>query len=481
MSSRLACGHDIPVMIVNSRETQPSYFNPCDTMKLFAGNGQFTMDDDKYKVRDVLDQMLTAKANSEFDAGNLGLARGHVLLRSLFLAGLPGQGTAEESQPDITDGASAVAGLKALLRWRDDASEEAWTKKTGVSLLHVAAALNYHSAAKELLASEKDRAMKDRAINLPIKNLVALDTAEAKGSKMMSGTNLRMSYDGMTPLGAAMMTPMTSPAMIELLISHGATDKKGWAFLNGCASGSLENMKTYHRLMKGDSKGTPSYMTASSMQMMGCNTLHCVAWMSDGPGQVAKLEWLLENGAGPCCKKRMAFGATPLAALAMNQEADPAAFDVLVKAGSDPKEEIKPWVFVRAMRNFLRLSKWLRPGRFSAAEEMITMASGGNLLHAPAMMGHVQNLKTVGALGVKVDAKNKQGLKPIDILHKAMPDSHAPQLVQDVLPDFKFTEEEKRVLKAKFKGAALAAKLSTTAQIMPNRPMATTSVVPTAA
>ena len=165
----------------------------------------------------------------------------------------------------------------------------------------------------------------------------------------------------------------------------------------------------------------------------------------------------------------------------MNQEADPAAFDVLVKAGSDPKEEIKPWVFVRAMRNFLRLSKWLRPGRFSAAEEMITMASGGNLLHAPAMMGHVQNLKTVGALGVKVDAKNKQGLKPIDILHKAMPDSHAPQLVQDVLPDFKFTEEEKRVLKAKFKGAALAAKLSTTAQIMPNRPMATTSVVPTAA
>ena len=174
VSSRLACGHDIPVMIVNSRETQPSYFNPCDTMKLFAGNGQFTMDDDKYKVRDVLDQMLTAKANSEFDAGNLGLARGHVLLRSLFLAGLPGQGTAEESQPDITDGASAVAGLKALLRWRDDASEEAWTKKTGVSLLHVAAALNYHSAAKELLASEKDRAMKDRAINLPIKNLVAL-------------------------------------------------------------------------------------------------------------------------------------------------------------------------------------------------------------------------------------------------------------------------------------------------------------------
>ena len=111
MSSRLACGHDIPVMIVNSRETQPSYFNPCDTMKLFAGNGQFTMDDDKYKVRDVLDQMLTAKANSEFDAGNLGLARGHVLLRSLFLAGLPGQGTAE-SQPDITDGASAVAGSR---------------------------------------------------------------------------------------------------------------------------------------------------------------------------------------------------------------------------------------------------------------------------------------------------------------------------------------------------------------------------------
>ena len=57
------------------------------------------------------------------------------------------------------------------------------------------------------------------------------------------------------------------------------------------------------------------------------------------------------------------------------------------------------------------------------------------------MMGHVQNLKTVGALGVKVDAKNKQGLKPIDILRKAV--TRMRHNSCRTCCNFKFTEEEK--------------------------------------
>ena len=89
VSTRLACHGDIPVMVINSREKTPTYFNLCDTMKLFAGNGNFTVDDDKKKVKGGAHRDAAAKSVAEFDKGNVGLSRGHVLLASAFLDGLP--------------------------------------------------------------------------------------------------------------------------------------------------------------------------------------------------------------------------------------------------------------------------------------------------------------------------------------------------------------------------------------------------------
>merc|ERR1719271_156792 len=45
VSSRLCCANDIPCMVITSREKTPEYFNLCDTMRLFAGHGHFTVDD----------------------------------------------------------------------------------------------------------------------------------------------------------------------------------------------------------------------------------------------------------------------------------------------------------------------------------------------------------------------------------------------------------------------------------------------------
>ena len=54
--------HDLPVMIIKNAVDPPEYFSPCDAMKTPATGGQFSYDDDRSKVLDVLQTMVTAKA-----------------------------------------------------------------------------------------------------------------------------------------------------------------------------------------------------------------------------------------------------------------------------------------------------------------------------------------------------------------------------------------------------------------------------------
>ena len=69
VSSRL-CSKDVPVIVIDSKDAPPEYFNLCDTTKLFAGQGSFTVEDDKAKVAAVLAALIASKAKGE-------LARGH--------------------------------------------------------------------------------------------------------------------------------------------------------------------------------------------------------------------------------------------------------------------------------------------------------------------------------------------------------------------------------------------------------------------
>ena len=59
---KLACGDDMPLMVIKSEKEPPEYFNPCDMFKLCASRGEFTVDDDKAKVNKTLVTMLEAKA-----------------------------------------------------------------------------------------------------------------------------------------------------------------------------------------------------------------------------------------------------------------------------------------------------------------------------------------------------------------------------------------------------------------------------------
>jgi len=470
VSSRLACRGDIPVMVITSREATPSYFNMCDTMKLFAGNGTFTVSDDKYKVKGVLETMLAAKAQAEFDKGNWGLARGHVLMGAAFLAGLPSEAetAAHERRAPRLSELSELAQLKKDFMWRDDATEAAWLKATGTSLLHVAAFSNKVEAVRELLATPEGKAL----LNMKIGNMMKLDRDAKLYKGQGSAINLKMQAAGLTPLSAAMASQAASPELIELLIDSGADTKGHVAFMMAVMQGSVRSMETYTKKLWGDKPGAPPWVNQSFMFAMGGTPLHASAFMSDSAAQKDKMVWLLDHGAAPSLKKTWMMGGSPLMALAGNPEADPACFDVLVAAGCDPNEVAKPWRLMKLVAGTLHLMKSLRPQKFSAADDFAMMASGGNPIHFASFIGNMTNIKKLAEHGASNDKKNRYGQLPIDTLMKTMPDSHAPELLGSAIlpPDAK--------LRAAGIAIAMAAKLNKSARVMPNQTTTVTAVVP---
>ena len=480
VSSRLACHGDIPVMVINSREKVPTYFNLCDTMKLFAGNGNFTVDDDKKKVKGVLTAMLQAKSAAEFDKGNVGLSRGHVLLASAFLAGLP-----KDEAHGAADGAAELAEVKEMLFYRDDETEAAWAAKTGCTLLHCCAALDKVGAVRALLATAEGKAM----LNTRIKDLIALDPCKDPKSphtiKNQGGMkNLVMSAKGMTPLQGAMMMVSTSPATIEALLDAGAEDKAGRAFMFGCINGSASNMATYHAKMALRNPKAP-WLTKHFMEMMGATALHLVAGMADTVGQKEKADWLLaQTGGGASLRKTWMLGGSPMAALSMNSEADLALFDLFVRHGCDVNERIKPWALAKGMVRVIKLFKAFRPTKFSEADDMLQfMGGGGTPLHRAAMEGNLRNMRKLIEHGARNDGKDRFGQMPIGTLQKFHPDSQAPDILgSGIVPPSEKLRHAANAIKLASK--LKVAKVGGGDRVLPNNPAggeAAQAATPTAA
>ena len=292
VSTRLACHGDIPVMVIDSKEKTPTYFNLCDTMKLFAGNGTFTIDDDKHKVKAVLTEMLAAKSETELAKGNIGLARGHVIFKKAFLDGLNSEEAALSPAEELDE-------VKKAMFWRDDATERAWTAKTGATLLHAAAALDKVGAAKALLAGADGKAM----LNGKIKNLAALDL---KSGEVKSSGGMRNMVDAAKAIGTPLQCAMGlggSPEMIETLIDAGAKDPSYRGFLVACEIGSKATMAAYHDKMVAKHPKAP-WLSHHYAARFGATPLHVVAGMSDTAGQREKVEWLLEKSGDAAHQKQ---------------------------------------------------------------------------------------------------------------------------------------------------------------------------------
>ena len=67
--------HDLPVMIIENAVDAPKYFSPCDAMKTPATGGSFSFDEDRGKVLEVLQTMVTAKAKHYHTMGDVHLSR----------------------------------------------------------------------------------------------------------------------------------------------------------------------------------------------------------------------------------------------------------------------------------------------------------------------------------------------------------------------------------------------------------------------
>jgi len=342
-ASKLACGSDMPLMVIKSELDTPEFFNPCDIFKLCPARGDFSVVSDKDKVNATLVTMLKAKAASyEAKCGDVTLARilkafsPIFVPRSAYGSAVPDPAADAHHAADMAGATSAVARLQRFMGWRSEAVEAAWAAETGWNLLTLAAAMDDEDVVDELLAR-------------PAAEVKAL--LNAKGAKMVVpgnakkeplhrreplGQKLLQYAEGMSPLMCAMT--FARPSTVAKLIDAGAdVERDGLALLGqkpctfrGAAiAGKAENVKLLLERF-------PHFATATNE--MGACPLHFAGWSSECLGQSEVMKTLLEMGGDASVGSSFLFGGTPLMVSCATYDQDPETVRLLLRAGADPSK-----------------------------------------------------------------------------------------------------------------------------------------------
>ena len=191
------------VMVVQGAEARPYFVFATEALNLTVGEGSFTcctrnhdfgdgpgtVDCDKVKAALVIEDMLSAKMDDLFKQKRWLEARYFVAMSKYLRRGLEGatvavraarreqtcRPCADVSSKSVMASASSkyraslqkatshdgefdagtVSGLKAKLRWRGEAEEEAWAKETGTSLLWWATFSDDLAALRTVLAASE--------------------------------------------------------------------------------------------------------------------------------------------------------------------------------------------------------------------------------------------------------------------------------------------------------------------------------------
>jgi ankyrin repeat protein len=459
VSSRLCCSNDIPCLVISSREKTPEYFNLCDTMRLFAGHGCFTVDSDRSKVAGVLEKMIEAKAVSEYDKGNIGMFRAYLTLSGTFLMGLP-------KTMEMPEGVSETEAIKQLMKWRDDETEATWMKKTGCSPLHIACGLGRTEAVREMV---KDPAMKP-FFNRKMADINKFD-ADAKNkaaTQSMGVQTIVGTCKDLTPLGCAMLCG--DPEMVKLLINSGATPVSA-DFGIGCMMGPAANLEAFL-------DATPDFDINQSKKfaMMGNTPLHNVCMFGDSTHQLEKMKLLLDRGAKPSVHKRNFFGWTPLSGLAANEDSNIACVKLLTDAGANVDAQDTPGAIMRTMLGMISMMSKLKS--YSNMNMMVDMIGyGRSPIHHAGHLANVPMIRELHKYGAKTAKLDKRANSAHDLLVKNMPDSHAPEVLSDIIPPL-------NKIKAAANAQMFANKLrmgAKNAQVLPNQSETPTRALPTMA
>ena len=150
-------------MLIRGAEYTPELMFPGDSLTLAVGEGTFTNYDDKHYLRSVLEPMINSKVEHLHSVGDFAGARWFAALRPRLLRGLPPSGGLPPSvggdltaaRHSVAVGSSAVARLKARVKWRGEAEEAAWTAASGITLLLIASASDDLEATRELLSDAR--------------------------------------------------------------------------------------------------------------------------------------------------------------------------------------------------------------------------------------------------------------------------------------------------------------------------------------
>ena len=443
-ASKLACGYDMPLMVIKSQEAPPEYFNPCDMFKLNPARGEFSVESDKDKVNATLVAMLGAKAEWYAELGDVTLAR---LVKVFGPCFVPREAfTSAATSPACTGGCAtppaaseqtAVVRLERFVGWRGAEEEAAWTAESGWNLLTLAASMDDEAAVDELLARPPDA----------VRTLL-----DAKGAKMVVPGNARAhplhrreplghklcSYaEGMTPLMAAMT--FARPSIVCKLLDAGADvhrdgllllGERPCTFRGACLGGKPENVRVLLARH-------PQY--AHAVNEYGACALHFAAFSSQCLEQRAVMQALLECGAQSSIDQRHLFVGTPLTAACATYDQDPEAVRMLLEAGADP---LKPEAFcgkARALKRVSRLFRALGHSQMRGFNRLLSgcpAASGQAPAHVAAQRGDVALVRVIAqhTRGANAGAlKDGKGRTPIQLCeHATAPCKELPAMIQQM-------------------------------------------------
>ena len=435
-ASKLASGDDLPLMIVESEEGTPEFFNPCDTFKLCAAHGNFSVDDDREKVNSTLSTMIANKGISFEKMGDMTLARLVHVFAPVFVPRDGGDcGDAQPARFPREPGETAIDALKRRLKWRDEATEAAWIADTGLNLLILACCYDDLDAVNELLRTPEKQALLD-GIGKTCNALNQAKVKEGDGPHRKAPMNLcTIQYaHGLTPLQAAMT--FGSPPLVAALLDAGYDARKKTDGMNclgqvhchfkgAIMAGKVGNVKLFLDRY-------PEFISGRS-PAGGDTPLHFACFIGKGQKQTDMVRTLIDKGADPNAVSL--FWGTPILAAAAKYDTDPLVIKQLVDAGADVNALRKPAGVLKAFR---RIAAGLGTvfgsvglkGLARAVSEMLSF-KGRTVLHYASERGDVNMIKTLTEVAptLQTDVKGGAGRKGARLPLQMAEDKFGPHVV----------------------------------------------------
>jgi ankyrin repeat protein len=479
-AAKLATGEDMKIMLIQDTERSGDghieFFNPCDTFKLAASKGNFSVEEDRSKVNATLANMLQAKSAYFGQLGDTLLARLTKVYSPVFVPRselnieLPAVRAAEGELAPANE--SALSRMHRFLGWGGEEEEAALVAESGWTSLIFACCLNDEAAVDELLAATAHDP-KARKTMLDAKAVKLVQFPGAKNVKYAHRTEpfcqLFCAYaELMTPLLGAMT--FASPPIVQKLIDAGANVKRDGLKLLGelpchfrgaVLTGNLENVQFFLSRF-------PQYINKKNS--FGSTPLHFACYISSQAGQAEMVELMLKLGAATSVEKSNLFVGTPLQILSQTYDSDLRSVELIIEAGGLTNRGYK----IPGIMKYLIGPMAKRMAHKNAQMYGFTKLLAARREQAEATPCHFAVRRGDTAMLAKIadytdlsEVKDKAGRTVVDVAKEKLP-SPLPQLVEAVQGKSEGTAPAraatvgKRTAKKSAKGAG--------DQVLPNPP-----------